>query len=132
MNSSDHLVRIDKFLWTVRLFKTRSLATEECKKGRVLIDGIPVKSSRMVKKGDEISIKEPPIFRIYKVIELSDKRMGAKLIPGFIVDITPQDQLEMLELTKLANKLNRARGMGRPTKKDRREMNSFIDGDKDE
>lgn len=132
MNSSDHLVRIDKFLWTVRLFKTRSLATEECKKGRVLIDGIPVKSSRMVKKGDEISIKEPPIFRIYKVIELSDKRMGAKLIPGFIVDITPQDQLEMLELTKLANKLNRARGMGRPTKKDRREMNSFIDGDNDE
>lgn len=132
MNSSDHLVRIDKFLWTVRLFKNRSLATEECKKGRVLIDGIPVKSSRMVKKGDEISIKEPPIFRIYKVIELSDKRMGAKLIPGFIVDITPQDQLEMLELTKLANKLNRARGMGRPTKKDRREINSFIEGDNDE
>ena len=111
MSSAD-LVRIDKFLWAVRLFKTRNLATEECKKGRVLIDGMPVKSSRMIKKGDEISVKESPIFRTFKVIEVSDKRMGAKLTPGFIVDITPADQLELLELTNLANKLNRQRGLG--------------------
>ena len=131
MSSAD-LVRIDKFLWAVRLFKTRSLATEECKKGRVLIDGMPVKSSRMIKKGDEISVKESPIFRTFKVIDVTDKRMGAKLTPGFIVDITTEDQLELLELTNIANKLNRQRGLGRPTKKDRRELNSFMDGDSDE
>jgi len=131
MSSAD-LVRIDKFLWAVRLFKTRSLATEECKKGRVLIDGMPVKSSRMIKKGDEISVKESPIFRTFKVIDVTDKRMGAKLTPGFIVDITTEDQLELLELTNMANKLNRQRGLGRPTKKDRRELNSFMDGDSDE
>jgi ribosome-associated heat shock protein Hsp15 len=131
MSSAD-LVRIDKFLWAVRLFKTRSLATEECKKGRVLIDGMPVKSSRMIKKGDEISVKESPIFRIFKVLDVTDKRMGAKLTPGFIVDITPADQLELLELTNLANKLNRQRGLGRPTKKDRRELNSFMEGDDEE
>lgn len=131
MSSAD-LVRIDKFLWAVRLFKTRNLATEECKKGRVLIDGMPAKSSRMIKKGDEISVKESPIFRTFKVIEVSDKRMGAKLTPGFIVDITPAGQLELLELTNLANKLNRQRGHGRPTKKDRRELNSFMEGNDEE
>jgi ribosome-associated heat shock protein Hsp15 len=131
MSSAD-LVRIDKFLWAVRLFKTRSLATEECKKGRVLIDGMPVKSSRMIKKGDEISVKESPIFRTFKVLDVTDKRMGAKLTPGFIVDITPANQLELLDLTNLANKLNRQRGLGRPTKKDRRELNSFMDGDAEE
>lgn len=131
MSSAD-LVRIDKFLWAVRLFKTRSLATEACKKGKILMDGMPVKSSRMVKKGDEISVRQSPIFRIFKVIEVSDKRMGAKLTPGFIVDITPSDQIEMLELTKLANKLNRQRGLGRPTKKDRRELSSFMESDSDE
>lgn len=130
--SSPDLVRIDKFLWAVRLFKTRSLATEACKKGRVQMGGLPVKSSRMVKKGDEISVKEPPIYRTYKVLDISEKRMGAKLTPGFIADITPADQLELLELTHLANKLNRQRGLGRPTKKDRREIDSFLDSDDDE
>lgn len=125
--SSPDLVRIDKFLWAVRLFKTRSLATEACKKGRILMDGQPVKSSRTVKKGDEIMVKEPPVFRTYKVLEIADKRMAAKLTPGFITDITPADQLELLELTKMANKLNRQRGLGRPTKKDRRDIDSFFD-----
>lgn len=131
MNSPD-LVRIDKFLWAVRLFKTRSIATEACKKGRILIDGQPVKSSRMVKKGDEISVKEPPVYRTYKVLEIADKRMSAKLTPDFITDITPADQLEQLELTKMANKLNRQRGLGRPTKKDRRDIDNFIDDNQEE
>jgi ribosome-associated heat shock protein Hsp15 len=131
MNASDS-VRIDKFLWAVRLFKTRSMATEECKKGRVMMGGMPVKSSRMVKKGDEISLKVAPVYRTYKVIDVSDKRMGAPLTASFIVDITPADQLEMLELTRMANKLNRARGLGRPTKKDRRDMSSFLDDGPDD
>lgn len=131
MNSPD-LVRIDKFLWAVRLFKTRSIATEACKKGRILIDGQPVKSSRMVKKGDEISVKEPPVYRTYKVLEIADKRMSAKLTPDFITDITPADQLEQLELTKMANKLNRQRGLGRPTKKDRRDIDNYIDDNQEE
>lgn len=130
--SSPDIVRIDKYLWAVRLYKTRSIATEACKKGRVLMDGQPVKSSRMVKKGDEISVKEAPVYRTYKVLEIADKRMSAKLTPGFITDITPADQLELLELTKMANKLNRQRGLGRPTKKERRDLDNFKDDNQQE
>lgn len=130
--SSPDLVRIDKFLWAVRLFKTRSMATEACKKGHVLVDGISVKSSRMVKRGDEISIKEAPIHRTYKVLDISEKRMGAKLTPDFITDITPKEQLEILELAQIANKLNRQRGLGRPTKKERRNIDDFLDSDFEE
>jgi ribosome-associated heat shock protein Hsp15 len=124
-------IRIDKYLWAVRLFKTRSIATEACKKGKVLMDGIPVKSSRMVKAGDVISIKEPPITKTYKVLDLSGKRMGARLTPDFLKDITPDDELEILRLTKIANQLNRPRGMGRPTKKERRDIDQFFDTDED-
>ena len=121
------MVRIDKYLWAVRLFKTRSIASEECKKGRVLIGGQSVKSSRVVNIGDIVSIKDPPIFHEYKVLDVTEKRMGAKLVPDFIVEITSEDQLEILKLTKLANKLNRQHGLGRPTKKERRDLDSFID-----
>ena len=121
------MVRIDKYLWAVRLFKTRSIASEECKKGRVLVGGQAVKSSRVVNIGDIVSIKDPPIFHEYKVLDITEKRMGAKLVPDFIVEITSEDQLEILKLTKLANKLNRQHGLGRPTKKERRDLDSFID-----
>ena len=121
------MVRIDKYLWAVRLFKTRSIASEECKKGRVLVGGQAVKSSRVVNIGDIVSIKDPPIFHEYKVLDVTEKRMGAKLVPDFIVEITSEDQLEILKLTKLANKLNRQHGLGRPTKKERRDLDSFID-----
>ncbi|MCA1745787.1 MAG: RNA-binding S4 domain-containing protein [Bacteroidales bacterium] len=124
-------IRIDKYLWAVRLFKTRSIATEACKKGKVLMDGLPVKSSRMIKAGDVISIKEPPITKQYKVLDLSGKRMGAKLTPDFLKDITPDEELEILRLTRIANQLNRPRGMGRPTKKERRDINQFFDTDED-
>jgi len=123
-------VRIDKYLWAVRLFKTRSIATEACKKGKILIDNMPVKSSRMIKKGDVISIKEPPITKQYKVLDISAKRMGAKLTPDFIKDITPEEELEILRITNLANQLNRPRGMGRPTKKDRRDIDHLFNSDK--
>ncbi|MGQ1888923.1 RNA-binding S4 domain-containing protein [Thermophagus sp. OGC60D27] len=126
MNRSE-TVRIDKFLWAVRLFKTRSLAAEACKKGRVLIDNLPVKSSRLIRCGDKISIKVPPAIKTYKVLNLSEKRMGAKLVDGFIEDVTPKEELELLEMAHLTQKMNRPKGTGRPTKKDRRELDNLND-----
>jgi ribosome-associated heat shock protein Hsp15 len=118
-------VRIDKFLWAVRLFKTRSLAAEACKKGRVLLDGQLLKSSRQIRRGDKLSIKVPPAMKTYRVLELSEKRMGAKLVEAFIEDITPKDELELLEMARLAQKMNRPRGLGRPTKKERRDLDQL-------
>ena len=124
MNRSE-TVRIDKFLWAVRLFKTRSMAAEACKKGRILIDNMPVKSSRLIRRGDKISIKVPPAIKSYKVLDLSEKRMGAKLVQGFIEDITPKEELDLLEMAHLTQKMNRPKGTGRPTKKDRRELDNL-------
>ena len=121
------VVRIDKFLWAVRLFKTRSLAIEACKKGKITMGGLPVKSSRVVKRGDVIAIKEPPIMRQYEVIALAEKRMGAKLTPDFIKEVTSAEELEILRLTKIANSMYRGRGLGRPTKKERRDLDGFFD-----
>nr|WP_321407675.1 RNA-binding S4 domain-containing protein [uncultured Carboxylicivirga sp.] len=122
-------VRIDKFLWAVRLYKTRSLAAEACKKGKVSINKQSAKSSRIIKTGDLIDIRVAPITRTYKVLDISEKRMGAKLTPGFIEDVTTPDQLEMLELAKLASSAQRDRGLGRPTKKDRRDIERLQQGD---
>jgi ribosome-associated heat shock protein Hsp15 len=121
------LIRIDKYLWAVRLFKTRTLATEACKKGKVLVGGQPIKSSRIVCINDIISIKDPPIIREYKVLNVTENRMSAKLVPDFLTEITSEDQLEMLKLTKLANKFNRQQGTGRPTKKERRDLEEFLE-----
>lgn len=126
--SVEESVRIDKFLWAVRLFKTRSLAAEACKKGRVTIDNQPVKSSRLIRQGDKISIKIPPATKTYKVLQLSEKRMGAKLVPGFIEDITPPEEIELLEMARMAQKMNRPKGAGRPTKKERRELDNLQNG----
>ena len=120
------MVRIDKYLWAVRLFKTRTLASEACKKERVLIGGKPVKASRVININDIFSIKEPPTFREYKILNVSEKRMGAKLVPDFLQEITSEENLEVLKLTKLANKLNRPHGAGRPTKKERRELDRVV------
>ena len=123
------MIRIDKYLWAVRLFKTRTLASEACKKGKILIGGQSVKSSRIVNVNEIISIKDPPVVREYKVLDVTEKRMSAKLVPDFITEITTEAQLEILKLTKLANKINRQQGTGRPTKKDRRELDEFLDND---
>ena len=122
-------VRIDKFLWSVRLFKTRSLAAEACKKDRVTIGGMPVKTSRVIKPGDVIGIRVPLIIRSFKVLALADNRMGAKLVPGYIEDVTPAEVLEVLELSLLSQADGRRKGLGRPTKKERRELDDFIIGD---
>ncbi len=119
-------IRIDKFLWAVRLFKTRSIAAEACKKGKIQINGQQVKSSRMVKSDEIIFIKNGPVFRQYKILNLAEKRMGAKLTPDFIEEITPQEDIDILEMTRLANSMNRARGTGRPTKKERRDLDEFF------
>lgn len=119
-------VRIDKWLWAVRLFKTRSIATEACKKGRVLINGIAVKPSRNIKVGDIIQIKRNPVLYSFRVLALSENRMNAKLVYEFMQDVTTPDQLELVELGKIASKLGRDKGTGRPTKKDRRDLENFI------
>lgn len=122
-------VRIDKYIWAVRLFKTRSLAAEECKRGRVTINGSPTKPSRMVKANDVIEIIKPPVTYTYKVLQLSGKRMGAKLVPDFLKDTTTADQIEVLEMQKLSYALGRKRGTGRPTKRERRDIDKLMDWD---
>ncbi|HOH71179.1 MAG TPA: RNA-binding S4 domain-containing protein [Paludibacteraceae bacterium] len=120
-------VRIDKWLWAVRLFKTRSLAAEACKKGKVLIQGQAVKPSRMVSVGDVVQIKRAPILFSFKVLALTQNRMNAKLVPDFMQNITTPDQLQLLEMIKLDKTAYRERGTGRPTKKERRDLDSFVD-----
>jgi ribosome-associated heat shock protein Hsp15 len=120
-------VRIDKWLWAVRLFKTRSLAADACKSGKVIIQNVQVKPSRNVKVGDVIHIKRSPILFSFKVLALAENRMNAKLVAGFMENVTAPDQLELIELAKLAGHSGRDRGTGRPTKKDRREIEEFVD-----
>ena len=127
MKEAKKEVRIDKWLWAVRLFKTRSIAIEACKKGRITIKGITIKPSRMIKVGDIIEVRRPPVTYSFEVLNLSENRMGAKLVPDFMKDVTPPSQLEILELSKMSGFVDRARGTGRPTKKDRRELDQFAE-----
>ena len=120
-------VRIDKWLWAVRLFKTRTLAAEACKKGKVIIQNVQVKPSRNVKVGDVVCIKRNPILFSFKVIALAENRMNAKLVAGFMENVTIADQLELIELAKLAGQSGRDRGTGRPTKKERRDIEEFTE-----
>jgi len=127
MKEEKQEVRIDKWLWAVRLFKTRTLAIEACKKGRIMIQNIPVKPSRMIKRDDVIQIKKSPIVYSFQVIDLIEKRVGAKLVPNYMKDVTPESEYQILEMTKVSGFIGRAKGTGRPTKKDRRELEEFTD-----
>lgn len=118
-------VRIDKWLWAVRIFKTRTIAAEACKKGRVMIGDVPVKPSRNIRTGEIIQVRKPPITFSFKVLALADKRMGAKMVPQFMENVTPPDQYELLELNKISGFVDRQRGTGRPTKKERRDLDQF-------
>lgn len=122
-------VRVDKYLFAMRIYKTRSIATDACKKGRITMHGQELKPSRTFKIGDKFSVRKGPITYGYEVLQLSENRLGAKLVPDYLRDITTPDQLELLELARLAGQSGRDRGMGRPTKKDRREIEQFISGD---
>lgn len=120
-------VRIDKWLWAVRIFKTRSQATEACKKGHVSIADSTVKASREVHVGEVVKVRKPPVSRSFKVLDLTEKRMGAKLIRDFFEDVTPAEELELLEMQKHMRWSERDKGTGRPTKKDRRDLDEFFD-----
>lgn len=118
--------RIDKWLWASRIFKTRTIASEACKKGRIFINGIQVKPARMIKPGEVIQVKKPPITYSFKVLQAIEKRVGAKLVPEILENVTTPDQYELLEMSKISGFVDRARGTGRPTKKDRRSMDEFV------
>jgi len=118
-------VRIDKWLWAVRIFKTRSIAADACKKGRVTINKVTIKPSKMIKEGQVINVKKPPIIFSFKVLRLAQSRMGAKLVPDFMKNVTTADQYELMKMNKISGFVDRQRGLGRPTKKDRRELDQF-------
>jgi ribosome-associated heat shock protein Hsp15 len=120
-------VRIDKWLWAVRVYKTRSQATEACKKGHVSVGELSVKASRTVQVGEIIKVRKAPITKSLKVTGLAEKRMGAKLITDFVEDVTPVEELDILEMQKHMRWSVRDKGTGRPTKKDRRELDDFFD-----
>ena len=110
-------VRIDKWMWATRIFKTRTIAAEACKKGRVMVGGVTVKPSRTIKVGEVIQVRKPPITFSFKVLALAQNRMGAKLVPEYMENVTTPDQYEILEMNRISGFVNRAKGLGRPTKK---------------
>lgn len=118
-------VRIDKWLWAMRVFKTRTIATDACKKGRVSMGGNPVKPSRTIKAGDTIDVRKPPITYTFRVLKLTENRLGAKLVPEYLENLTPQSQYDLLEMTRISGFVDRRKGLGRPTKRDARDMAKF-------
>nr|WP_314687583.1 RNA-binding S4 domain-containing protein [uncultured Porphyromonas sp.] len=120
-------VRVDKWLWAVRVFKTRSIATEACKKGRVSIGGVTIKPSRTIRVGEVITVRKPPIEYSFRVLQLLASRVGAKRVAEFMENVTPQAQYELLELQRVSGFVDRAKGLGRPTKKDRRDLDQFAE-----
>ena len=119
--------RIDKWLWAARIFKTRSLAADACKNSRVTINGTNVKPSHIVKCGERVSVKKPPITYSFKILQCIEKRVGAKLIQDIYENVTDPKQYEILEMSRISGFVDRARGTGRPTKKDRRSLDAFIE-----
>ena len=117
--------RIDKWLWAARIFKTRSLAADACKSGRITLNGAQVKPSRTVKEGDEVGVKKSPVTYTFRVKQAIEKRVGAKLLPDILEDITTPEQYEILEMQRISGFVGRAKGTWRPTKKDRRALDDF-------
>ena len=117
--------RIDKWLWAARIFKTRTIAAAACKKGQVSMGGTQLKASRMIKAGDVVSVRKPPITYSFRVLQPIERRVGAKLIPEILENVTTPDQYEILEMSKISGFVGRAKGTGRPTKKDRRSLDDF-------
>ena len=118
--------RIDKWLWASRIFKTRSIAADACKNGRVTMKGSRVKASHMVKEGDVVEVRKPPVTYSFRILKAIEKRVGAKMLNEIFENITPPDQYELLEMNRISGFVDRARGTGRPTKKERRALDAFI------
>ena len=125
MESKNTEARIDKWLWAARIFKTRTIAAAACKKGQITLRGAQLKPSRIIKVGDVIEVRKPPITYSFKVLQAIERRVGARLIPEILEDVTPPQQYELLEMSKISGFVNRANGTGRPTKKDRRSLDEF-------
>lgn len=119
--------RLDKWLWAARIFKTRTVAADACKNGRVTVDGQVLKPSRTVKVGEVVSVKKPPITYSFKILNAIESRVGAKLISEVYENVTDPKQYELLEMSRISGFIDRARGTGRPTKKDRRAIDAFVD-----
>ncbi len=119
--------RIDKWLWAARIFKTRSIAANACKNGRVTMNGSYIKPSRMIKAGETIDVKKPPIVYSFKVLQPIEQRVGAKIIPEIYENITDPKQYEILQMSRISGFVDRAHGTGRPTKKERRALDAFVD-----
>lgn len=120
-------VRIDKWLWAMRIFKTRTIATEACKKGRVLMGGVAVKPSRTIKVGDTISVRKPPVTYSFLVKALAQNRLGAKLVSEYMENITPKSELDLLDVVRISGFIDRRKGLGRPTKREGRELAEFTE-----
>ena len=122
-------VRIDKWLWAVRIFKTRTIATEAIKKGRVTMgdNPVPVNPSRMLKVGDTVNVRKPPVTYSFRVLALTENRLGAKLVPEYMENITPQSEYDLLEVVKISGFIDRRKGLGRPTKREGRELSKFTE-----
>lgn len=118
--------RLDKWLWAARIFKTRSIAADACKNGRVAMGGVKQKASKMIKEGDVVDVRKPPVTYSFKVLKAIQNRVGAKLVPEVLENVTTKEQLELLEMNRISGFVDRARGTGRPTKKERRELDDFI------
>lgn len=121
------VARIDKWLWAARIFKTRSIAADACKNGRVTISGVNVKPSHLIKSGEVVSVKKPPVVYSFKVLKTIEQRVGAKLLPEIYENVTEAKQYELLEMSRISGFVDRARGTGRPTKKERRALDAFVD-----
>lgn len=119
--------RIDKWLWAARIYKTRSVAVDAIKNGRVTIDGVNVKPSRTIKAGETIDVRKPPVTYSFKVIACIEGRVGAKLLPQVYENVTDPKQYELLEMSRISGFIDRQRGTGRPTKKERRQLDEFIE-----
>jgi ribosome-associated heat shock protein Hsp15 len=120
-------IRIDKFLWSVRIYKTRSIASEACRKGRIIINNIQVKPSKSVFKDEIITVKKLPVIYTYRVIEPLENRISAKLVSNFIEDLTSEEEKKKLEIRHAGFVGYREKGTGRPTKKERRNLDNYID-----
>ena len=117
--------RIDKWLWAARIFKTRSIAADACKNGRVTLKGERIKPSRIIKEGDVIEVRKPPITYTFRILKAIENRVGAKLVPEILENITPPEQYQLLAMNRISGFIDRARGTGRPTKKERRQLDDF-------
>lgn len=120
-------IRIDKWLWAVRVFKTRTIATEACKKGRVLIGDVPAKPARLVKPGDIVKVRKPPVTYSFRVDAITQNRLGARLVPEYMTNVTPESELHLLDVVRLSGFIDRRKGLGRPTKREGRDLQRFTD-----